>query len=82
MSRARVGAVLVPLGLAWSVIASRECPSFDGQASVETMADMLHALMSFDVLETLIDQRGWSIDDFAAHLARVTVDVHTTGRAE
>ena len=59
------------------MIASRECPTFDGQASVETMADMLHALMSFDVLETLIDQRGWSIDDFAAHLARVAQSTFT-----
>ncbi len=39
--------------------------------TVETMADMLHALMSLDVLETLIDQRGWSSDDVAAHLARL-----------
>ena len=45
--------------------------------TVETMADMLHALMSFDVLETLIDQRGWSIDDFAAHLARVAQSTFT-----
>ena len=41
------------------------------------MADMLHALMSFDVLETLIDQRGWSIDDFAAHLASVAQSTFT-----
>lgn len=39
--------------------------------TVETMADMLHALMSLDVLEILIDQRGWSSDDVAVHLARV-----------
>ena len=39
--------------------------------TVETMADMLHALMSLDVLEILIDQRGWSSDDVAAHLARL-----------
>ena len=45
--------------------------------TVETVADMLHALMSFDVLETLIDQRGWSIDDFAAHLARVAESTFT-----
>ena len=30
--------------------------------TVETMADMLHALMSLDVLEILIEQRGWSSD--------------------
>ncbi|HET7278928.1 MAG TPA: helix-turn-helix domain-containing protein [Dermatophilaceae bacterium] len=39
--------------------------------TVQTMADMLHALMSLDVLEILIDQRGWSSDDIAAHLARL-----------
>jgi hypothetical protein len=38
---------------------------------------MLHALMSFDVLETLIDQRGWSTDEFAAHLARVAQSTFT-----
>ena len=38
--------------------------------TVETVADMLHALMSLDVLEILIDQ-GWSSDDVAAHLARL-----------
>jgi len=38
--------------------------------TVETMADMLHALMSLDVLEILIDQ-GWSSDDVAAQLARL-----------
>ena len=39
--------------------------------TVETMADMLHAWMSLDVLEILIDQRGWSSDAVAAHLARL-----------
>jgi AcrR family transcriptional regulator len=39
--------------------------------TVETVADMLHALMSLDVLEILIDQ-GWSSDDVAAHLARLS----------
>ena len=44
---------------------------------------MLNALMSFDVLETLVDQRGWSIDDFAAHLARVAQSTFApTGTAE
>lgn len=41
--------------------------------TTETMADMLQALMSFDVLEILIDQRGWSTDDVEAHLARVAL---------
>ena len=39
--------------------------------TVETMADMLQALMSLDVLDTLVDQRGWSDADVASHLARV-----------
>ena len=46
--------------------------------TVETTADMLHALMSLDVLETLIEQRGWSVDDFAAHLARAAQSAFTT----
>jgi AcrR family transcriptional regulator len=46
--------------------------------TVETMADMLQALMSLDVLETLVYQRGWSVDDFAAHLARVAQSAFTT----
>ena len=45
--------------------------------TVETMADMLHALMSLDVLEILIDQRGWSSDDVAVHLARVAQSTFT-----
>lgn len=48
--------------------------------TVETMADMLQALMSLDVLETLVDQRGWSVDDFAAHLARMAQSAFTTAR--
>ena len=46
--------------------------------TVGTSADMLHALMSLDVLETLIDQRGWSTDDFAAHLARLAQSTFAT----
>lgn len=46
--------------------------------TVETMADMLQALMSLDVLETLVYQRGWSVDDFAGHLARVAQSAFTT----
>ncbi len=45
--------------------------------TVKTMADMLQALMSLDVLETLVDQRGWSVDDFASHLARVAQSTFT-----
>src|SRR6476619_7573383 len=47
--------------------------------NVETTADMLHALMSLDVLETLIDQRGWSVDDFAALLARLAQSTFAAG---
>jgi AcrR family transcriptional regulator len=46
--------------------------------TVETMADMLQALMSLDVLETLVDQRGWSVADVAAHLARVAQSTFIT----
>jgi len=46
--------------------------------TVETSADMLHALMSLDVLETLLDQRGWSSDDVAAHLARLAQSTFAT----
>ena len=46
--------------------------------TVETIADMLHALMSLDVLETLVDQRGWSSDDFAAHLTRLAQSTFAT----
>ena len=46
--------------------------------TVETIADMLHALMSLDVLETLVDQRGWSNDDFAAHLTRLAQSTFAT----
>ena len=45
--------------------------------TVRTMADMLQALMSLDVLETLVGQRGWSADDFASHLARVAQSTFT-----
>ena len=46
--------------------------------TVETMADMLQALMSLDVLETLVEQRGWSVADFAAHLARAAQSTFIT----
>lgn len=36
--------------------------------TVDTMADMLHALMSLDVLETLVDDRGWSPEEYSRHL--------------
>jgi AcrR family transcriptional regulator len=39
--------------------------------TVETMADMLQALMSFDVLESLVGLHGWTDDAYAAHLARL-----------
>ncbi|HEX6887676.1 MAG TPA: TetR/AcrR family transcriptional regulator [Candidatus Nanopelagicales bacterium] len=45
--------------------------------TTETMADMLQALMSFDVLEVLVDQRGWSTDDVETHLARVALSAFT-----
>jgi AcrR family transcriptional regulator len=45
--------------------------------TVRTMADMLQALMSLDVLETLVGQRGWSADGFASHLARVAQSTFT-----
>jgi AcrR family transcriptional regulator len=46
--------------------------------TVERTADMLHALMSLDVLETLVEQRGWSVDEFASHLARVAQSALTS----
>ena len=45
--------------------------------TVETVGDMLQALMSLDVLETLVGQRGWSADDVASHLARVALSTFT-----
>lgn len=39
--------------------------------TVETMADMLQALMSFDVLDTLVGLHGWTSDAYASHLARL-----------
>lgn len=45
--------------------------------TVDTMADMLQALMSFDVLETLMDERGWSTEDVELHLARVALTAFT-----
>lgn len=37
--------------------------------TVETAADMLYALMAFDVLEALTVDRGWPVERFADHLA-------------
>ena len=36
--------------------------------TAETMAAMLQALMTLDVLETLVDERGWSPVEYADHL--------------
>lgn len=38
--------------------------------TLETMADMLQALMSLDVLETLVRERGWSPEEYSEHLRR------------
>jgi AcrR family transcriptional regulator len=37
--------------------------------TVETAADMLLALVSSDLIEALLDERGWSRDQLAEHLA-------------
>lgn len=39
--------------------------------TVELAADMLWALMSWDVLEGLLDERRWSRDQYAEHMALV-----------
>jgi AcrR family transcriptional regulator len=39
--------------------------------TVDTMTDMLQALMSLDVLETLLDERGWSPSRYSRHLCDV-----------
>ncbi|MBM7505801.1 TetR/AcrR family transcriptional regulator [Agromyces aurantiacus] len=39
--------------------------------TVERMADMLQALMSFDILDTLVGLHGWSADACAAQLGRL-----------
>ncbi|HEX6954890.1 MAG TPA: helix-turn-helix domain-containing protein [Agromyces sp.] len=39
--------------------------------NVETMADLLQALMSFDVQDSLLGLHGWSVDAYAAALARM-----------
>lgn len=39
--------------------------------TVETMADLLQALMSFDVQDSLLGLHGWSADAYAAALARM-----------
>ncbi len=37
--------------------------------TVQTAADMLWALMSYELLEELVIDRGWSINSYRAHLA-------------
>ena len=46
--------------------------------TVDTATDMLHALMSLDVLETLVLQRGWSPAAYSRHLSDIALAAFLT----